>query len=476
MTVISVSDLSSTAPVGNETVTVLGYYTAGDGGGGIFYWEATGTANGGTVFPAPVSSGGVWKRLYSGSVNARWFGAKGDGATDDFAAINTAQQFGDVFLPKGDYLMNGPLTLTTKIVGEGIDVSRLIFSGIAATAAAISTANLEYKRLALKELTVLAQSWNTDGALGYGIEAISAIHLNKIRVIGFKKSNLFLHHNILAGSSTGTGPYYSLIENCYFDLSGEHGICIGTGANSLQLLNSVARWNGATKFGVVPPKEVVSNNYDGLFISSFGDGNPGNAYWQLTPEGVRVIGGDFSYNSRYGVNVDDVGSSNIQTDYSEWNGNNTNQVRVGELARASLIDFAMGGPGDFNVTDIANQSTIYPNQINIGATSYGTGHKDANGVFTSQTTRRTRNYLSLGGNCKISTSYNTAGHLYFKGEGFEPRIVFEDINLFVVPNTLSAGTLKLGAGHTPLPSASTSSTVKIPITIGTTTYYLLATT
>lgn len=472
MTVTSVSDLSNTAPVGNETVTVLGYYTAGDGGGGIFYWDGAGTANGGTVFPAPISSGGVWKRLYSGPVNARWFGAKGDGATNDFAAINTAQQFGDVFLPKGKYLMKGPLTLTTTIVGEGIGASTLLFSGLSADQSAITARDAAYNRLSLQNLSIEAYSWDPlTGALGYGVEAMRTIYMKNVYVGKFKKSNLFLHH-VIAGPNSYNGPYYSLIENCYFHHSGEHGICVGTGANSFQLVNVVAAFNGAPSFGIAPS---ALGEFDGLFISKFGDGNPGGMYPPFTPEGVRVVGGDFSYNARYGVNIDDVMNANIQTDYSEGNFND-NQVRVGEFARTSLINFAMGKPADINVTDVNDFSTVNPNQINIGAICYGTGHKDAAGIFTSQTARRTRNYLSLGGNCKISTSYNTAGHLYFKGEGWEPQIVFENINLFTVPNTLRAGTLQLGAGHTPIPSADTPSTVKIPITIGTTTYYLLATT
>jgi len=114
---ISVSGITS-----NQAVSVLGYYVAGDGGGGIFYYDsASATAdNGGTVIQ-PTTGTGRWKRVYSGALNVRWFGAKGDGTTDDSASFqNTLSASQVVCVPSGTYKINQvQITAKTQIDGVG---------------------------------------------------------------------------------------------------------------------------------------------------------------------------------------------------------------------------------------------------------------------------------------------------------------------------------------------------------------------
>lgn len=83
----TIASLKSLSPQGNLTlVNVLGYYSANDGGGGTFYFDASSSAvdNGGTIIaPGSVPSSGRWLRIYSDELTPDMFGAVHDGVTDD---------------------------------------------------------------------------------------------------------------------------------------------------------------------------------------------------------------------------------------------------------------------------------------------------------------------------------------------------------------------------------------------------------
>jgi parallel beta-helix repeat protein len=128
-TVNTVADLAS-AEHKAGSIQLLGFHTKGDGGGGVFFWDATkdkSEHNGGTIidpdkaglvanwastqalyFTPEVTGQGCWVREYSGAVNVKWFGAIGDGTADDTVAIQKAISIrGIIHLPRAVFRVAG---------------------------------------------------------------------------------------------------------------------------------------------------------------------------------------------------------------------------------------------------------------------------------------------------------------------------------------------------------------------------------
>jgi hypothetical protein len=124
-------------------VFVIGYHRGAQRGGGLFRWvadDAT-TADDALVVAPNKGPAGRYKRAASGPVDATWFGALGDGARDDTAALQaaidhcaTAAQFGPaLYLPGGQYRITAPLSIPREYFqmhGDGMWRSQILFKGV----------------------------------------------------------------------------------------------------------------------------------------------------------------------------------------------------------------------------------------------------------------------------------------------------------------------------------------------------------
>ncbi len=108
---------------------VTGYYSKNDGGGGVFVFDAYSVAadNGGTVI-APSQGDGRWIRQCElSSLDIKWFGARGDGASNDHDAIQAAVDAlpadgGEIYFPAGDFRCGSTVTVGisgVRVRGEG---------------------------------------------------------------------------------------------------------------------------------------------------------------------------------------------------------------------------------------------------------------------------------------------------------------------------------------------------------------------
>jgi hypothetical protein len=149
----SAGDLATrtSTQLGGTVVIAKGCLTPGDGGGGVFFWDTSGTDDGGTIIVPNANvgapgTGGCWKRVTgagrNGALNIRWFGAGGDGSNDDSAAIQFALDAvknagGAVYIPPGSHLIkstnpNAGLAAVTvngsniRIFGDGTSSEILV--------------------------------------------------------------------------------------------------------------------------------------------------------------------------------------------------------------------------------------------------------------------------------------------------------------------------------------------------------------
>lgn len=169
-TIAAMTALLKSTLTDGDAITVLGYHSAGDGGGGVFRWTAgsSATTDGGMTIAAGEGGTGRWRRVrVGGDINVLWFGARGDNATLGTTAFQAAidyaaslyvggSQIGGgatIFMPGGRYRL-GALIMKNGVSlrGEGRMVTQLRVSGnnvtllaaSANTATQTSASNLFY--------------------------------------------------------------------------------------------------------------------------------------------------------------------------------------------------------------------------------------------------------------------------------------------------------------------------------------------
>ena len=211
-TVDSLSELRDVMPGSARSAFVLGHTRPGDGGGGMFHWNASSRTpdDNGLVVAPPEKQTGRWTRVDSGSLDIRWFGAN---PTEDATkaiqgALSAAHRGGEVSIPAGTFGISQPLRIPqgVHLSGTGL-LSVLNYSGPANTGCLRVDGVPRSISLAISRLNILVQ---TEGAYGVDLSGMSysrfdhiTVHLRQPNTSGF------------FGPGNTQSPYYNVFTGCH---------------------------------------------------------------------------------------------------------------------------------------------------------------------------------------------------------------------------------------------------------------------
>lgn len=220
---------------------------------------------------------------------------------------------------RGAYLIRRPLVLrAAAILGQGASVNGnapqtyLIFAELGAKPALATVQGVTLQPIRLENFTVQPVGWDqVTASAGDGLDLEYRVLMRNVQVFGFAGSCVFAHQ-----SKGRNGPYGSRFEASGFSHCGRHGFLVGTGANSITLDRDDFKYNGAPAYGREP---TARGHGDGLYVSDMGDGNAGGTYPRYVIQDLTILGGDASYNSRYGWNFDELRDSDVNPGYAELN-------------------------------------------------------------------------------------------------------------------------------------------------------------
>jgi hypothetical protein len=175
------------------------------------------------------------------------YGAKGNGTSDDTAALQAAVNAaaaasGEVFLPRGTYKVSAPITLAAGvgIRGSGTSVTQINATHAGAVfATATPGARTYFWRF--ENLRIAGPGSTTAGSVGIDLDSVSSAAMTNVEVAGFEKA-------IRIRSSINGGATYNRLTNvtasgCATGFSVE-----ATGSNSTVFTN--CRANACTSYGV----------------------------------------------------------------------------------------------------------------------------------------------------------------------------------------------------------------------------------
>lgn len=295
------------------------------GGATLLVWYQRALSQVGQLIPDFVGKDGQYLRNngaeleWSGNVlealNVKAFGAKGDGTTDDTAALQAAIAAGEsnlagaaqrVHLPKGKYKITSPLTITKEyvvITGDGQWLSQILFNGVSS---AITTGAINYIRPVMRDFALIG-----DATSGIGI---NFSNLNESPTVGQCYLGEFANLTIYSGGTcfyapgTPSNPQFfsNVMRNVACWSYNGHSFHIWSGpGNTFQSLYALRCAAGKAGYRMAGTVTLIACN-------GLNDGDVWGAFGSA-PSGSDGFQGDFGSNDyielvMIGCNVERFGS------------------------------------------------------------------------------------------------------------------------------------------------------------------------
>ena len=380
---------------------VTGYYTEGDGGGGAYYLDAADVVsadNGGTVIVA--TDGARWKLAQAGRVTVKQFGAKGDNATDDYAAITAAVAWAmatqrNLHFTPGTYLTSAPINIATRVQISADPASRIKITAVAPHVMKLGNAPDFVYLASIGGLIIDGNGFASDGLVLErvissdfpGIRAtnvsFAGLHLRLAQLCTF--NNYVCSSNVEPFTTTPINGILADTESCsantFVNPTIEH--VSGAGIRGISLINT-------------------------LFLDGTSEGNAigidlGDFVGPFTAIGNVFIGMDLEVNSITDIKLRATAASNTFTVNA---GYESPPVQIDHGANRNL--FLGGVTGGFYIDSGALSTTIRDTTLlGVGRTVTDNGtHTVCENVYNLSDAAFVRN---IGVNSRAQTSVPAAG-------------------------------------------------------------------
>jgi hypothetical protein len=323
--------------------------------GGTFIWSSTGTANGGTVFAGAT---GYWIRQYDGDVNVKWFGAKGDGTTDNSVVMQKCfdSNPGEVVYTDGIYIQHSvELNYPVKI----------------------SCLNVTIKLKAITELERKPLG-TTDWTLAFPCfylysDDVSFIRCNfdlnnwnQIQDGVYRSDNVIAHRTLTAITSMDTDVNNLTIDGGIIENGFNAGVVLSGGTNHIVINNNFRNLSTGSIFnGIAQPSVETSHWVDGYIfnnniVSNIGvrtseldTRDYGHSLPSVTGDGMLHRGKNIYISNSYFYNVDrsaiktEQPKSNIHiSNVISENTNYSDGKRFGQAIQFSTVSSGYEGTPD----------------------------------------------------------------------------------------------------------------------------------